>query len=215
MTRNRLVVLLALLCVGCAGAAAFEPATAPASTPQNQIGSLLATPAALPTPTDLPATSIPTPCIPAPTPTPSGGTNCVVPTSIYTPVPIPTTSNAGLPAIHPSIQTTDPLMPAFTADEAAQYVLKHPFFGRLEPQGPITVTSVQFLTTAQDPRMLAGWLEPDRLLCIVQVSGTFRFAGAPVLDPSGTPRPPVVTAGTAFQIFDAHTGNQLALGGGP
>lgn len=44
-------------------------------------------------------------------------------------------------------------------------------------------------------------LAPDRLLCVVQISGTFTLAG-----PGG-----IQHLTTAYEFFDAHTGNYLSI----
>jgi hypothetical protein len=107
-------------------------------------------------------------------------------------------------------------MSTFTADDAAQYVRAHPYFGRIEPLGPLTVVAVEFLTAAQltAQHQLTGNFDPNRLLCYVEVTGDLRLVAPPIVTGPGTPtvsnvRPTRI----AYQVFDAHTGNLLFVGG--
>lgn len=107
----------------------------------------------------------------------------------------------GGPAITVRFPNSDPLTPAFTAQDAVDYVLQHP---PTQAHGtPITVANVTFAMArdlvaqgAADPGT-----KPDRLICYVQMNGTFAFGG-----PGG-----VGTGHTAYYYFDAHTGYYLAI----
>ncbi len=125
------------------------------------------------------------------------------------PPPTPGTTGTSLgdgsPAIVPRIATTDPSTPAFTLADATDYVTQHP---KVATDGtPITVGPAEFLTAQQ----LAAKYKidetlnvlADRLLCVVPMVGNFRGGGAP-----GSP---VVTLHHAYAVFDAHTGNSVAV----
>lgn len=153
----------------------------------------------------------------------SGTTSALVPsvvprgtgTAVPPPSPFPapptgppaTPNPAGQPlpgtaAIVPSIANAGPNVAAITAQDASAYAVAHP---PSQANGtPVTVTNVSFMTYRDaDARFHFGlFLAPDRLLCIVQVSGTFTVDG-----PSGYTR----ASALAYQVFDAHTGNYLLL----
>src|SRR5258705_12479048 len=97
--------------------------------------------------------------------------------------------------------------PAFTAADATAYVNTHPVPMATE-SGPHTVTSVEFLTNGQlNARRSGGYalgLPDSTLLCYVEVQGSITDRG-----PAGT-RP--VTYQRVYEIFDATTGYQLAVG---
>ena len=97
--------------------------------------------------------------------------------------------------------------PAFTAADATAYVNTQPVPMATE-SGPHTVTSVEFLTNGQlNARRSGGYalgLPDSTLLCYVEVQGSITDRG-----PAGT-RP--VTYQRVYEIFDATTGYQLAVG---
>jgi len=109
----------------------------------------------------------------------------------------------GTAAIVPSIVNAGPNVAAITAQDASAYVVAHPLY---QAHGtPVTVTNVSFMTYRDaDAQLHFGlFLAPDRLLCIVQVSGTFTVDGPPgYVSPAST---------LAYQVFDAHKGNNLLL----
>lgn len=79
----------------------------------------------------------------------------------------------------------------------------------------MTVTRVDFLTAAQLAAQRTGadsGLDPDRLLCYVEMSGTFHGDPPPSVNAQGTPVFHVSTYHTAFVVFDAHSGNLLIEG---
>ena len=109
----------------------------------------------------------------------------------------------GSPAIVPSIMNAGPNVAAITVQDASAYVLAHPIY---QAQGtPVAITKVSFMTYRDaDAQIGLGiFLAPDRLLCLVQVSGTFIVDGPP-----GYVSPTHVLA---YEVFDAHTGNYLLL----
>jgi hypothetical protein len=109
----------------------------------------------------------------------------------------------GSPAIVPSIANAGPNVAAITVQDASAYVAGHPIY---QAQGtPVTVTNVSFMTyrDANAQFHFGIYLAPDRLLCIVQVSGTFTVDG-----PLGYAS---TVSALAYEVFDAHTGNYLLL----
>lgn len=123
-------------------------------------------------------------------------------------VPATTPVAPGISAIPTRITPTDPATPAFTADDARAYVEAHPLGGKIGSHGPVTVTSVEFLTAhAVDARLQAHTNRPgDALVCLVQVRGQFSVSGPPSIDAAGTMTTHVTTETTAYQLFDAQTG---------
>lgn len=108
----------------------------------------------------------------------------------------------GTPAIVPSIVNAGPNVAAITPQDASAYVITHPPYQALGT--PVTVANVSFLTYRDaDAQIHFGvFLAPDRLLCIVQMSGTFTVDG-----PLGYTR----SSTLGYEVFDAHTGNYLVL----
>lgn len=109
----------------------------------------------------------------------------------------------GMPAIHPTIAGTDPQTPNFTAADAKTYITSQ------LPTGSTTrITDALFMTSDE---LKTRWnFDPqvgtNRLLCVVQMSGTFTY----VAYSGATPR----TYTVAYKVFDAHTGNLLLQGEG-
>lgn len=160
---------------------------------------------------------LPTRCVPDPTPTPAGGTNCISSTVIADYLASsPQPPYGGVPAIPPRYPNTAPQFPSFIADDAAAYVLAHPYFGRAEASGPIAIARVEFLTSddlvAKYHVNQSG--PPGQLLCIVIVSGTFSVSGPPIANGDGTTVARATSYQSAFAIFDAHSGNILTVGAG-
>lgn len=124
------------------------------------------------------------------------------------PPPTPDPNGAplvGTSAIIPRTTTADPATPAFTAQDAANYVSMHPVnTGRALANGTITVAKVSFQTVRDINAQLGMglYLAPDRLICLVQESGAFTVTG-----PAGYNRDSTI----AYELFDAHTGNYLGL----
>lgn len=165
--------------------------------------------AALATRTAQPPTSVPGSA------TTSSGT--ISPPSVTLPTGVPTAPSGplatpnpngvplvGVPAISPTIRTTDASLPAFSVQDATAFVLAHPNPGYTET-GTTAVTSVQFLAhrdvAAQNLTNLG--VAPDRLICVVQMTGAFSVMGIP----GSTPH----IAHHVYQFFDAKTGNLLRI----
>ncbi|MGI8856259.1 MAG: hypothetical protein ACR2JW_10950 [Thermomicrobiales bacterium] len=161
-----------------------------------------------------PVGAIPTLCHPAPTPTSAGGTGCGGSPAVFSPqATIAPTPFVGGPAIVPRTSGTDPQTPNFTADDAAAYVLAHPYFGKIDVFGPITIASVTFLPASQ-LSLSESYNLSDRLVCRVEATGDFRLSIPPTVNASGTVEAHSLVLQKARQIFDAHTGNLLEVGGG-
>lgn len=112
----------------------------------------------------------------------------------------------GAPAIKPSVASTDALTPAFGEPEVRAYLGANPPLGaRVSAAGPTTVKSVTFATNA-DTRRQRGHA-PDtadaRLICTVELAGSFTVTGPPGTKASTRP--------VAILFFDANTGNLLEV----
>lgn len=143
------------------------------------------------------------------TPTPVGyvalGTATIVPIGSRVPLPAtPSTVNVslvGAPAIVPRSQPADATSPTFTAQDASSYALAH-----LPAQLQNSGASVKNVIFANNSVALAQFQTgiggiPDRLLCIVQLNGSF------IVSAPGYSR----TATAANLLFDGQTGNYLGL----
>lgn len=176
--------------------AAAANATATAAATRTPIGAAPArTPAPLPTPVPGGAITGTLPPFPFPSVVDPGPTG--------PPAPRQPNDFTGMPTIFPRIPNSDPAMPTFTAQDAANDALAHP-----PPQAhgtPITIVKVTFATHQQLVAQGAGDLgvSPTRLLCYVQMSGTFTV--------SAPPPGHAATKHTAYFYYDAHTGNYLGL----
>lgn len=165
-----------------------------------------------PTITPIPATPHPT-APPIPTSPPGS------PPPLGTPPPLPTGAPpgpptgppptrqivdfAGGPAITPRTAIVNNATPTFTAQDATNFTLAHP---PGEAHGtPITVVKVTFATSRDLVAQGAAdfGVSPTRLLCYVQMSGTF-MVSAPPPGHAGTNH-------TAYYFFDALTGNYLGI----
>ncbi len=126
------------------------------------------------------------------------------------PAPPPITAPqrpTGRPAIKPSTPDVAPGAPAFGAQDVITFIQNSGVHGvRIASSGPVAVVRVEFLTgRAADARLQAQTGQPDdALLCLVTLQGSFAVAG-----PAGIP-PRTFT--TAFQLYDALTGNLLLQG---
>jgi hypothetical protein len=151
--------------------------------------------------------AIPTGTIPPPTVN-------VSPVASYAPLPngLPPTSDprvnpaTGDPAITPTIPNAGPTTPAFSAQDATTFVVAHPpATGRVRTTGAVTVTNVTFETNQSMANTLHENIrvEPERLLCVVQMSGAFTLTGPPGTGASQWT--------VAYEFFDAHTGNYLGV----
>jgi hypothetical protein len=133
----------------------------------------------------------------------------------YTPVPLvcpgpPDTVTApGIPAIHPRNNCT----PSFTEQDVRDYLAQGIPLDKIQVIGQPTVAQVVFLTirdldqAKHDSEWEANY-PADLVVCYVALHGTFRVFGPP-----GSHSP--ATFSTAYIVFDAHTGNEFAVGTGP
>jgi hypothetical protein len=116
----------------------------------------------------------------------------------------------GCPAIVPYLNTWNPELPAFTADDAIACVLADPpTMGG--PLVPLTEADIQvkFMRDSEADKLLYNMcigLAPDAPVCVVQLHGsfpqTFRRHG---YEPNASP--------FMFEVCDARTGNLLVMGG--
>ncbi len=117
----------------------------------------------------------------------------------------PFTAPSGIPAIVPTLPNTGPSAATFTAQDAANYVTTHDVGAKVHAMGLVSVVKVSFLLNRDTGTFFGSKLplgDDNRLVCIVQISGTFSVGGARGAAPA--------TLNGAYMIFDAHTGNQLS-----
>ncbi len=146
---------------------------------------------------------------PQPTVVPPGGS-----TEPKRPGPVPTRQEqaspypSGVPAIQPRTGTGDPATPAFTTQDVEAYVKAEPIGPRVSRDSVVTIERIDFLPRRAFPQRYP-YLRPlaaeDTLLCVVTLRGNF-VAPAP---PAIRARDGIKTTDTAYQVFDAHTGNLL------
>jgi hypothetical protein len=114
----------------------------------------------------------------------------------------------GIPAIHPHLAVPAGSSAAtFTTDDVRQYVLSHPVW-MATTTGPVTVAQITFMTSGALSVQLNGESigRPDTaLVCYAELHGVFSFPG-PATN---------TTAHTAYEVFDAQTGNLIMVGGRP
>jgi len=128
-----------------------------------------------------------------------------VPSARNLPRDLAPTAPSGSAAITPHLAG----IPAFTIDDARRFVTTHPQSLGLRRDYSRSATRVEFLTSQQVSERLHGastGFPADRLLCYVELQGTFTFSG-----PEGTH----VTYPRRFFIFDAQTGHLVINGGLP
>lgn len=127
--------------------------------------------------------------------------------SVVCPGP-PSDSLSGIPAITPRNDCT----PSFTQQDARDYVSHvHTLFKITFVDQP-TITHIWFITS-NDAAKLANEAPSNlgsRVVCYVELNGTFTVDTAP-----GISSPAVPTPHHAFIIFDAQTGNLLGAGTQP
>jgi len=128
---------------------------------------------------------------------------CIAPTPIRATGPNSPGADAGVSAISPQMNTTDPATPTFDAKTVQAYIAAHPPGGRVHASGAVTVASVQFITAGQAEAQLGtqSGLASTRLICLVKLTGTFTLSGPANSKPGTIP--------TLYQAYDAHTGNFL------
>jgi hypothetical protein len=101
------------------------------------------------------------------------------------------------------------VLPAFTLDDARQYVATHHLPLGADHAYKPNVTRTEFLTSQQVRERLhvATGFPADHVLCYVELRGPFSFPG---------PQETVTTYSRGVLIFDAaHTGNLVISGGMP
>jgi hypothetical protein len=119
------------------------------------------------------------------------------------PMNLPPTMPAGSAAITPHIAGT----PAFSVDDAKQYVATHHVPMGLREDGKPVITRAEFLTSTELSDRLHGattGFPSNYPLCYVELQGPVTFVG-----PQGLK----ITYNRGVLIFDARTGN-LVIGGG-
>ncbi|HZC76454.1 MAG TPA: hypothetical protein VE258_01815 [Ktedonobacterales bacterium] len=129
--------------------------------------------------------------------------------SVVCPGPTDTVSEQGVPAIQPRNNCT----PSFTEQDVRAYLAHVMPLGKIQVIGQPTVVRVVFLTI-RDLDQATGDSEWEAnypaamVVCYVTLRGSFRVFGPPGSHPPST-------LSTANILFDAHTGNELAVGAGP
>ncbi len=122
----------------------------------------------------------------------------------------------GVPAITPYLNPDNPELPTFTAADASAYVLNNPPMGFQKITGE-SVTSVEFMTSGQANTMLNTniMLPATKVVCVVELSGTFQLPPAPSANIPGTHLPitggPQYTFSTVYEVFDGITGNLMNI----
>jgi hypothetical protein len=107
----------------------------------------------------------------------------------------------------PAIRTRKTGIPAFSLDDAKEYVKNHPLRGRSNTGRSFTITRVEFMSSKQVSDLLHGESTgfPDgHTMCYVEIQGPITFSG-----PEGV----ALTYNGAVEVFDGETGNLLIVGG--
>ena len=125
-------------------------------------------------------------------------------------IPLPTAAPrpVGAPAVTPTLTG----VPAFSKQDVIKYVNTHNIPFNIAALSSHSVGQVSFITSKQVNDFLhrQNTHIPDNyLLCFVTFYGAFIFSGPPV--PKG--KAATITYQSAFEVFDATTGN-LLMGGG-
>ena len=129
--------------------------------------------------------------------------------TVVCPGPPYTLSAPGVPGIHPRNNCT----PSFTEQDVRDYLAQGIPLDKIQVIGQPTVAQVVFLTirdldqAKHDSEWEANY-PADLVVCYVALHGTFRVFGPP-----GSHSP--ATFSTAYIVFDAHTGNEFAVGTDP
>lgn len=100
----------------------------------------------------------------------------------------------------------DPALPGFAAQDAIAYVTSNPIGGKITANTPALVENGEFLPSrevAARLRLRTG-MPDDALLCLVTLRGDFTVSS----------RGRGSTSDTAYQVFDARTGNLLIRAAG-
>lgn len=113
-------------------------------------------------------------------------------------------NHPGVPAIPARNVSAGPASPSFSQADALQYVAAHGAGAKVGSSAPLVIEKVDFLTGREiEAKLNHGIGEPlDTLYCFVTVHGTFTVSG-----PGGAF---VRTSHTAYNLFDAHSGNRIA-----
>jgi hypothetical protein len=112
-----------------------------------------------------------------------------------------------VPEGSPAIERRFTGTPAFSLDDARNYVRTHRLPMQVASGTEPVIVRTEFLTSKEVSSLLNGeatGFPDDHMLCYVELRGNFGFAGPPGA---------WVTYNRAFQIFDARSGN-LVMGGG-
>ncbi len=153
----------------------------------------------------------------AATPVPTLPPLAVTPTIVFNPTrTISLSEGEGVPAITPRLAVVNLSTPTFTEGDVRQYVNSHPVGGKISSQGTPVIEKIEFLTKKDLATRLplgghVAGLSDDRLLCYVQLSGTFSVAAPP---PVVNRTPSSASVQKSMQLFDALTGNLLLTGAG-
>jgi len=166
----------------------------------------------------------------------AGGTAVQIPTSVapspttYTGIPLtpapgsqapgprlmPTSPpSQGLVGIRPSNVNPDSGAPAVTEQDVRDQVMQvGDWQSTFPPNGPVTVSRVEFLTGDQvNARLNRPGSQPStRLICFVTLTGNFQRTVHLAPQPGSTPSP--VVSSSIYLLFDALTGNLIAKGEG-
>jgi hypothetical protein len=120
----------------------------------------------------------------------------------------PTETSIGIPAIRPTraVAASDLSTPAFTVEDVEQYINNNPMPRNLAINSKPTIVKITFITSQQASTLLDESMDlpGDALVCYVELSGTFTFPGS-----NGV----TVTFHKGYEVFDAHTGNLIMVGG--
>jgi len=122
-----------------------------------------------------------------------------------------TVAIVGAPAITPSKPTNDPSTPAFTEADVRAYMNTHSTGVKITTIGMATVSTVTFGTAQSVDQSLHTHLDlsPSRLLCVVEMKGSFQVDG-PKLPSDVQTRVASHKTTQMYFIYDAHTGNFIA-----
>lgn len=114
---------------------------------------------------------------------------------------------SGVPAIRLRTSPASTSIPAFTLQDAIDYVSTHPV-PRAKLLASIVVTRGAFMTDGQLALLLHGestGLPSSTIVCYIEFHGDVQFLNGP---PGTTPR-----FSKGYEVFDARTGNLLMWGG--
>lgn len=115
----------------------------------------------------------------------------------------------GTKAIIPHINTTNPNLPSFTADDAMAYASKHSLFLMETIETP-TVVSAKFMSDRAASELVNSEpdLSPNALVCVVEIHGRFQVNQPPNINNSVAKR---MIFDIVYEVYDARTGNFLSM----